>query len=92
MMANLPFNYNVYTKKGKIYVVVDYKDEDGNRKKKWLKTGLAEGAKKKDVNAATEQIVTDFYNNTVFEKKVQIAEETMTAVPMANANVSIAKE
>lgn len=92
MMVNLPFNYNVYTKKGKIYVVVDYKDEDGNRKKKWLKTGLAEGAKKKDVNAATEQIVTDFYNNTVFEKKVQIAEETMTAVPMANANVSIAKE
>lgn len=92
MMANLPFNYNVYTKKGKIYVVVDYRDENGNRKKKWLKTGLDKDAKKKEVNKVTEQIVTDFYNTIALDKRIQIKDETTTTVPVATVNMPSAKE
>ena len=39
MMASLPFNYKVYEKKNKLYVVINYKSEDGKYKKKCQVTG-----------------------------------------------------
>lgn len=93
MMANLPFTYKNYTKKGKIYVVINYKDENGAFKRKWIKTGLDEGAKKKEINAVTEQIVTEYYNSIVLEDKVQVDDESAMSVPMATVSaVSNSKE
>lgn len=65
MMASLPFNYKVYEKKNKLYVVINYKSEDGKYKKKWIATGLNVGTKKKEVTAVTEQIVAEYYNSFV---------------------------
>ena len=47
MKASLPFNYNVYSKKNKLYVVISYKNANGKRIKKWLPTGLDTCTKKK---------------------------------------------
>ena len=70
MITGLPFNYNVYTKKNKLYVVISYKDENGKRKKKWLPTGLDADAKKKEINIVAEQLAADFYNTFLAERAV----------------------
>ena len=62
MIAGLPFNYKVYAKKNKLYVVVDYKDADGNRKKKWLPTGLDVDTKKKEITVVADKIVSEYYD------------------------------
>lgn len=70
MKKGLPLNYKVYTKKNKLYVVIDYKDEEtGKRKKKWLPTGLDANAKKKEVNAVAENVAADFYKRFLREKE-----------------------
>ena len=68
MIAGLPFNYKVYAKKNKLYVVIDYKDTDGKRRKKWLPTGLDVGTKKKEINVVTDGIVSEYYekNSSLF--------------------------
>ena len=33
---------NIQTKNGKLYALLNYKDENGKRKVKWISTGLAE--------------------------------------------------
>ena len=35
MKASLPFKYIIAEKKGKNYVVFDFKDDSGKRKRKW---------------------------------------------------------
>ncbi len=43
MKASLPFKYIIAEKKGKNYVVFDFKDDSGKRKRKWVTTDLAPG-------------------------------------------------
>jgi len=76
MMASLPFNYKVYEKKNKLYVVINYKSEDGKYKKKWIATGLNVGTKKKEVTAVTEQIVAEYYNSFVLENQCDVKLKT----------------
>ena len=38
MKASLPFKYITAVKGGKHYVVFDYKDNEGKRKRKWIGT------------------------------------------------------
>lgn len=38
MKASLPFKYIIADKKGKNYVVFDFKDDSGKRKRKWVTT------------------------------------------------------
>ena len=50
-------------KSGKHYVVFDYKDASGKRKRKWVSTGLAEKCTKKALNLAIQKIIEDFEKN-----------------------------
>lgn len=60
MKASLPYKYITSVKNGKQYVVFDYKDKSGKRKRKWVSTGLPEKCTKKALNEAVEEIVADF--------------------------------
>ena len=50
MKASLPFKYITAVKNGKYYVIFDFKDENGKRKRKWVKTDLPEKCSKKALN------------------------------------------
>ena len=73
MKASLPFKYITAVKGGKHYVVFDYKDNEGKRKRKWVGTDLPENCKKKELSAKVDEIVTDFYkeyyNNSIIGMK-----------------------
>ena len=61
MKASLPFKYIISAKNGKQYVVFDFKDINGKRKRKWVGTNLPEKCTKKALNAKVEEIVSKFY-------------------------------
>lgn len=63
MKANLPFKHIITVKNGKQYVVFDYRDGEGKRKRKWVTTGLPEKCAKKALNDRVEEIVAEFYEN-----------------------------
>lgn len=63
MKASLPFKYITAVKNGKHYVVFDFKDANGKRKRKWVGTDLPEKCTKKTLNAKVEEIVAAFANN-----------------------------
>ena len=50
MKASLPYKYITAVKNGKQYVVFDFKDSKGKRKRKWVSTGLSEKCTKKALN------------------------------------------
>ena len=60
MKASLPYKYITSVKNGKQYVVFDFKDKAGKRKRKWVSTGLPEKCTKKALNEAVEEIVAEF--------------------------------
>lgn len=60
MKASLPYKYITSVKNGKQYVVFDYKDKAGKRKRKWVSTGLPEKCTKKALNEVVEGIVAEF--------------------------------
>lgn len=61
MKASLPFKYITAVKRGKHYVIFDYRDDEGNRKRKWVGTGLPEKCKKKDLTTKIDELVSEFY-------------------------------
>ena len=63
MKASLPYNYITAIKNGKLYVVFDYKDNTGKRKRKWVATGLPEKCTKKALKDAVDEIVAEFDKN-----------------------------
>ena len=65
MKASLPFKYITAVKGGKHYVVFDYKDNEGKRKRKWVGTDLPENCKKKELSAKVDEIVADFYKKYI---------------------------
>ena len=65
MKASLPFKYITAVKGGKHYVVFDYKDNEGKRKRKWVGTDLPENCKKKELSAKVDEIVADFYKEYI---------------------------
>ena len=83
MKSSLPFKYITAVKGGKHYVVFDYKDNEGKRKRKWIGTDLPEKCAKKALNLKVEEIVTAFYedymNGKLFKKAQQKAKEKLTA-------------
>jgi len=60
MKASLPYKYITSVKNGKQYVVFDYKDSEGKRKRKWVNTELPEKCTKKALKEAVDQIVAEF--------------------------------
>lgn len=63
MKASLPYKYITAVKNGKNYVVFDFKDKMGKRKRKWVSTGLPEKCTKKALKEAVEEIVAEFNEN-----------------------------
>ncbi len=60
MKASLPYKFITSVKNGKQYVVFDYKDSAGKRKRKWVTTGLPEKCTKKALKEAVDEIVAEF--------------------------------
>ena len=63
MKASLPFKYIITSKNGKQYVVFDFKDDNGERRRKWVSTGLSEKCTKKALAAKVEEIIGAFYED-----------------------------
>lgn len=61
MKASLPFKYIIADKKGKNYVVFDFKDDSGKRKRKWVTTDLPADCSYKALTAKVNVIVAKFY-------------------------------
>ena len=77
MKASLPYKYITSVKNGRQYVVFDYKDNTGKRKRKWASTGLPEKCTKKALNEAVEEIAADFADkrrNRNFKKSAILVE------------------
>ena len=60
LKANRPYGYITTVKSGKHYVIFDYKDASGKRKRKWVSTGLPEKCTKKALNLAIQKIIDAF--------------------------------
>ncbi len=90
MKASLPYKYIMSVKNGKNYVVFDFKDENGKRKRKWVTTGLPEKCPKKALNAKVKEIVDEFsdeFFGGITEVNAQ-AETVMPTVAAGNAAIS----
>ena len=87
MKAGLPFNHHNYKKNDKFYVVFDFKDDAGKRKKKWVATELSVGCSDKALKAKTKEIVAKFYEEflsgrvTKVEEKVEPSVAVLSATP-----------
>ena len=80
MKASLPYKYITSVKNGKHYVVFDYKDHSGKRKRKWVNTELPEKCSKKALKEAVDAIVAEF-DKSISEG--EIAVKSANAVPYA---------
>ncbi len=80
MKASLPYKYITSVKNGKHYVVFDYKDHSGKRKRKWVNTKLPEKCSKKALKEAVEAIVAEF-DKSITEG--EIAVKSASTVPYA---------
>lgn len=75
MKASLPFKYIISVKNGKQYVVFDYRDDNGKRKRKWVGTDLPEKCAKKILNAKVDEIVGEFYEEYCSGKLTRVDPE-----------------
>ncbi len=82
MKASLPYKYITAVKNGKQYVVFDYKDSAGKRKRKWVTTGLPEKCTKKALKEAVDEIAAEFDANFRMPTTA-VAETTVTTTPSA---------
>lgn len=80
MKASLPYKYITSVKNGKHYVVFDYKDHSGKRKRKWVNTELPERCSKKALKEAVDAIVAEFDKSI---SSGEIAVKSANAVPYA---------
>ena len=63
MKAGLPFKFILSEKNGKKYVIFDFKDDNGKRKRKWVSTHLTSNCSNKELNQRVQEIVAEFYMN-----------------------------
>ncbi|MCR5074905.1 MAG: site-specific integrase [Ruminococcus sp.] len=75
MKARLPFKYIISEKNGKLYVIFDFKDDNGKRKRKWIGTGLLANCSKKALNSRTSEIIAEFYDDYCSGKATAVTEK-----------------
>ena len=75
MKTSLPFRYIITSKNGKKYVIFDFKDDNGNRKRKWMKTDLREDCAKRALNLKVKEIVDVFYRDYLSGKVTKARHE-----------------
>lgn len=71
MKANRPYGYITTLKSGKHYVIFDYKDASGKRKRKWFGTGLPEKCTKKALNLALQKII-EYFEKSISDGTIAI--------------------
>lgn len=77
MKASLPFKYIICEKHGKLYVVFDFKDDSGKRKRKWVGTGLPENCTQKALKGRIDQIISEFYEEYCSGRATAIKEKVV---------------
>lgn len=87
MKASLPYKYITAVKNGKQYVVFDYKDDAGKRKRKWVNTELPEKCTKKALKEAVENIVDEF-EKSITEGGVVIHDKKTPYAVLSDTNIS----
>ena len=85
MKASLPYNYIQTVKNGRWYVVFDYKDYNGKRKRKWVSTKLPEKCTKKAKQDAVDAIVSEF-EKSIAEGEIPIKSATPASFAAMNEN------
>lgn len=88
MKASLPFKYIIAVKNSKNYVVFDFKDDNGNRKRKWVSTGLPENCTKKALTAKTEEIVGKFYEEFISGAITKVKEQKIDRATLSEKALS----
>ena len=93
MKASLPYKYITSVKNGKYYVVFDYKDTNGKRKRKWVKTNLPEKSTKKALNAKVKELAEEFGREYFGETAVsaQISAEGASVISVPSGEMSADK-
>lgn len=87
MKASLPYKKITTVKNGKHYVVFDFKDTAGKRKRKWVNTELPEKCSKKALNEATERIVAEF-EKSIAEGTVIIQDKSKQLAVLSDSDAS----
>ena len=77
MKASLPFKYIICEKHGKLYVVFDFKDDSGKRKRKWVGTGLPENCTQKALKGRIDQIISEFYDEYCSGRATAVKEKVV---------------
>lgn len=87
MKASQPYKYITAVKNGKHYVVFDFKDREGKRKRKWVNTELPEKCTKKSLKEAVENIVEEF-EKSIAEGEVIIHDKKAAYAVLSDPNIS----
>ena len=87
MKASQPYKYITAVKNGKHYVVFDFKDREGKRKRKWVSTELPEKCTKKALKEAVEAIVEEF-DKSIAEGEVMIHDKKAPYAVLNDPNIS----
>lgn len=87
MKASLPYSYITAVKNGKYYVVFDFKDENGKRKRKWKNTELPEKCSKKALKEAVDATVNEFEKD-ISEGAVLVHDKCKPLAVLATPDVS----
>ncbi len=87
MKASQPYKYITAVKNGRHYVVFDFKDREGKRKRKWVNTELPEKCTKKSLKEAVENIVEEF-EKSIAEGEVVIHDKKALYAVLSDPNIS----
>lgn len=88
MKASLPFKYIIADKKGKNYVVFDFKDDNGKRKRKWVATELPVGCTNKALTAKVNEIVAKFYEEFLTGSVTKVKETAKDKIKLSEEVLS----
>ena len=88
MKAGLPFKYIVCAKNGKQYVIFDFKDDNGKRKRKWVGTGLPESCSKRALSAAVDKVISEFYKEFLTGSLTKVKTQKIDKNMMSEAVLS----
>lgn len=77
MKASLPFKYIICEKHGKLYVIFDFKDDNGKRKRKWVGTGLPDNCAQKMLKLRVDEIISEFFEEYCSGRATAVTEKVV---------------
>lgn len=76
----------IYEKKGKYYAVLNFRDENGKRIKKWIPTGLDVKNNKRRAEAFLQEKIREYENTKNKENEVSISNDVILHCELSNAS------